>query len=242
MRWPGVSERLVTLGGVTCTCAQARQAVEFLEASGASAIRSVLAARGNPLGGCDYWAVCGPYLERARADLALKTEDGRRCIGPKGRHLAKYAFGLAVRAALAAAARAEQAAAFAALATDERYAAAVAADAVQLRQRAHTASLRARVRAAVAAATARCAREGSGTCALTAACGTGQCPFAPEFLRGASVPAPLGRILRPPAHVSRGGGFSDAAAVAWLAAAEPWHAAVDVADHDAGGCTDDVAA
>lgn len=229
----------MTLGGVSVTCDEAACAVARLNATGASAIRSILSAAGNPLGRCDYWAVCRPYMDAARQ--ALSPTGG---IGPRGRHLAKHAFALAVHDALSRARQAELDAAVTALATDERYAAAIAADAVALRQRAHAAVLRARVRAAVTAAVARCDGPGSAgrTCGLTAACGTGQCPFAPEFLRGAcAVPAPDGKLARPGCHLGPAG-FSDSAAVAWLAEAEPWRAGVDVSDGDCSLSQDDIAA
>ncbi len=120
--------------------------------------------------------------------------------------------------------------------------AAMAADAVVIRQRQHLASTRQRVRTAVAGALQRC-HSLAVPCSLTAACGTGQCPFAPPELRGASgVSAPPGRIPRPGGHHYPGQGFSDAAAVTWLAEENPWQASVSVADTEVVTSADEAAA
>lgn len=129
-RWPGVAARTIELGGVRVTCEEARAAAGILAASRASAIKSVLSGAGSPLADCDYWSVCRPHMDEARA--ALKRTGG---IGPKGRHLAKNAFISAVYAEIATAACDEIAVAFDAFGTDERYAAAIITDAVKLAQR-----------------------------------------------------------------------------------------------------------
>jgi hypothetical protein len=233
----------VILGGVRVTCDEALAAVAVLKASRASAIRSVLAAAGSPLKDCDYWAVAGLHIDCARAALAPGSG-----IGPKGRHLAKDAFARSVACAVAAASKLAAIdgcrAALAAMREDERYAAAMAADAVELQRRAHENAARARVRLAVTAAVTACsARPASlARCGLSAACGTGQCPFAPAELRGCPVPASPGRTLRPPAHVRAGAGFSEQQAAAWLAAQDPWKPAVHVAGRDNADGWDDVAA
>ncbi len=163
-------------------------------------------------------------------------------IGPRGRHVHKSAFALAVEAAVAQVVRAEEAAALRAMAEDERYAAAMAADAVALRQRAHAGAIRSRVRSAVTGALQRC-RALAVPCELTAACGTGQCPFAPPELRGASgVQAPPGRIPRPGGHYYPGQGFSDSAAAAWLVEEQPWQASVCVSDTELASSADEAAA
>jgi len=124
-KWPLLGESVIALGGVRVTCAQALEAVEILSSSGTCAIRSVLAARGNPLAHCDYHAVYRPGLEAARAQL---QPTGRP--GGAGRHLAKHAFALAVRREVAAAACRELRRALREISSDERYATAIARDAV----------------------------------------------------------------------------------------------------------------
>jgi hypothetical protein len=123
--WPAVPSALVSVGGVTVTCGQALAAVAVLESSGASAIQAVLRAAGSPLAACDYHAVYRPGYERARQRLAVTGRSGAR-----GRHVAKAAFGDAVRAAVAAAACDAFRRALGAIAADERYAMAIARDAV----------------------------------------------------------------------------------------------------------------
>jgi hypothetical protein len=237
----------VVLGGVPVTCDEALRALAVLGSNRATAIRAVLAAAGSPLKDCDYWAVARPHLDCARAALPAPDE-----TGPSGRrvhrHLAKDAFARAVRSAVArasaAAAADAVAAALEAMREDERYAAAMASDAVELHRRAHDAAARVRVRAAVAAAVSACAAKPVtlSRCQLSAACGTGQCPFAAEELRGCPVPAAPGKTPRPRAHALAGQGFSEAQAAVWLAAAEPWQASVHVRSADLCGADDDIAA
>jgi hypothetical protein len=220
MRWPGVESRQVVIGGVRVTCAQAAEAVAALAAARSTAIRQILKARGSALAGTDP-----------------------KATGTKQVHVpnAKQSFARAVHAALSAQVAAEQREVWGALRRDERYAAAIASDAVAARVRAHAAAARARVRAAVTSAVARCEAQGSG-CSLAAACGTGQCPFAPEELRDCTEPAAPGRLARPARHARAAEGFSDAPAAAWLAAARPWRPAVEVSDSDTAGCEDGIAA
>lgn len=129
-RWPLVAASPVEIGGVTVSCADALRACEILRASRASAIRAVLAAAGSPLRDCDYRAVYRPGLPAARAALAATGG-----IGPAGRHLAKHAFELAVRSAVAAAACAALEEILQSFRADERYASAIAQDAVALQSR-----------------------------------------------------------------------------------------------------------
>lgn len=219
-----MAARTVTIGGVSVTCAQAEAAAAALEASRASAIRSVLAAAGSPLAGCDYHAVYQPGMGDARREL-----EATGGIGPRGRHLAKFAFARAVRTEIDAAFREEFSAAMAAFGTDERYAAAMAGDAAAHRQRDHEKQARARAASLIDAAVRSCQRAG---CRLAQACGTGACPYAPAELRGLTSPAEPGRIARPPGHAA-GTPFSVSPAAAYLAAAAPWRAAVHVRDGDA---------
>jgi hypothetical protein len=234
MRWPGVESRQVVIGGVRVTCAQAAEAVAALAAARSTAIRQILKARGSALAGTDYWAVIRDWEARCPAPKAT---------GTKQVHVpnAKQSFARAVHAALSAQVAAEQREVWGALRRDERYAAAIASDAVAARVRAHAAAARARVRAAVTSAVARCEAQGSG-CSLAAACGTGQCPFAPEELRDCTESAAPGRLARPARHARAAEGFSDAPAAAWLAAARPWRPAVEVSDSDTAGCEDGIAA
>lgn len=224
-RWPALAARLVEVGGVRVSCAQAAAAAEILIASRTSAIAPVLRAAGHPLAGCDYFAAAAPHLARARA----QPKTGR--AGAAGRHVTKWAFLAAVTAALSAARERELAGWRSALATDERYAAAIARDAVAVRQRAHLAGIRSSLRAAVTRAVAACAASaGQFTCTETAACGTGQCRFAQPPYRGISEPAGPGRIVRPANHERAGTGFSEAEAAAELAALVPWRDGVPVSD------------
>lgn len=224
-RWPALAARQVEVGGVRVTCAQAAAAAEILIASRTSAIAPVLRAAGHPLAGCDYFAAARPYLARARA----QPKTGR--AGAAGRHVTKHAFLAAVTVALSAAREHELAGWRSALATDERYAAAIARDAVAARQRAHAAGIRSALRAAVARAVAACgASAGQFTCTEEAACGTGACRFAQPAYQDLTAPAVPGKTIRPANHAEAGTGFSEAAAAAELAAAVPWRAGVPVSD------------
>jgi hypothetical protein len=127
LRWPVIYSRTVTVGGVTVTCAEAVRATEVLLSNGACAIRAVLKAAGSPLADCDYHAVYRPGLDQARRAL---DETGRP--GGAGRHLAKHAFAAAVRRAVADQACQAIGDAMDAFASDERYAAAIARDALAI--------------------------------------------------------------------------------------------------------------
>jgi hypothetical protein len=223
--WPSLAARPVRIGGVTVSYAEAARCQPVLAASRTSAIAPVLRAAGSPLADCDYFGAAAPYLAAARQ----LPKTGR--IGAAGRHVTKHAFLAAIDAALAAARAAELASWEAALATDERYAAAIARDAVALRQRAHAAGIRSAVRSAVTRAVIACnARRGEFSCDEPGACGTGGCRFAAAAYAALDAPAGPGRIIRPHNHASRGTGFSADAAADQLAASRPWRAGVPVAD------------
>jgi hypothetical protein len=223
--WPGLADRQVTVGGSPVSYAEAVRAAEVLAASRTSAIAPVLRAARSALAGCDYFGAADPWIEQARR--APKT--GR--VGAAGRHVTKHAFLAAISAALAAAEQAEMASWQAALGTDERYAAAIAADAAALRERAHAAGLRSALRSAVTRAVASCtAAAGQLTCTAETACGTGTCPFAQAPYRVLTAVAGPGRTGRPGNHVRAGEGFSEAAAAQELAQLVPWRAGVPVAD------------
>jgi hypothetical protein len=223
--WPALAARLVEVGGVRVSYAEAVKAAAVLAASRTSAIAPVLRAAGSPLAACDYFAVAAPHLAAARR----LPKTGR--IGAAGRHVTKIAFLAAVETVLARALADELAGWESALATDERYAAAIARDAVTIRQRAHAAGIRSSVRSAVARAVAACnARRGQFTCSEPSACGTGSCRFAAAPYAALDVPAPPGRVIRPFNHASRGEGFSADAAADQLVQARPWRAGVPVSD------------
>lgn len=225
--WPGLPDRRVIVGGVTVTCADVIRASEILILSRTSAIAPVLRAAGSPLASCDYFAVAAPYTGQARR--APKT--GR--AGAAGRHVTKNAFLMALRDVLAAARAAETAEAMAAFAADERYAVAMARDAVEAREQAYAAGMRSALRAAVGRALEACARHGGEfRCAASTACGTGGCQFAAPPYLGVTAPAGPGRYVRPANHVRAGETFSEASAAVQLTG--PGHrAAVEVWDSDA---------
>lgn len=225
--WPGLLSRWVTVGGVTVTCADAIRAGEILSRSRTSAIAPVLRAAGSPLASCDYFAAAAPYTGQARR--APKT--GR--AGAAGRHVAKNAFLAALQAALASARDAETAEAMAAFAADERYATAMARDAVEARELAYAGGLRSALRSAVARAVTDCAaHSGEFRCAAATACGTGACRFAAPPYAGVTALAGPGRYVRPENHVRAGETFSEASAAVELTA--PGHrASVQVWDADA---------
>lgn len=224
-RWPALAARQVEVGGVTVTCAEAARAVEILASSRTSAIAPVLRAAGSPLALCDYFAEAAPWIARARA----QPKTGR--IGAAGRHVTKWAFTASVTAKLARARAAELAAWQGALATDERYAAAIARDAVAARQRGHAAGIRSVLRAAVNRAVAACGADaGQFTCTETSACGTGACRFAQLAYRRITVEAGPGKLARPYHHASAGQGFSADEAAAQLTELVPWRAGVPVSD------------
>ena len=215
----------VEVGGVTVTCRQAAAAVEVLAGSRTSAIAPVLRAAGSPLASCDYFAVAAPYLAWARA----RPKTGR--AGAAGRHVTKEAFCRAVQRAVDAACRARLASAMRCMRADERYAAQIAADAVEVRRRNHAAAVRKAVDAEVAQAVSQCALTGL-PCALESACGTGACRFAPAWLKTYGIPAAPGKSRRPFSHVEAGAGFSAAPVVAALLASQPYRPMVSVADSD----------
>jgi hypothetical protein len=225
--WPSLAGRFVIIGGVRVTYAEALRAADILADSRTSAIAPVLRAAGSPLAGCDYFAAAAPYLAAAR--LAPKT--GR--AGAAGRHVTKHAFTESVVLALLVAREQDLADADGAFAADERYAVAIARDAVAARERAYASGVRSAVRAAVTRAVAACgAAQGLFTCSAAMACGTGSCRFASPACRPVTVPAAPGRFTRPANHVDAGKTFTEAGAVAELAAAGSPRAGVQVWDCD----------
>lgn len=128
--WPGLAASLITVGGVTVTCEQARQAALILRASRTSAVQPVLAAAGHPLAACNYFAASAPWVREVKARVA-KT--GR--AGAAGRHVVKEALIIAIEAACEEARDADVASILRAFASDERYASAMAAAAVELAAR-----------------------------------------------------------------------------------------------------------
>lgn len=243
LQWPDLPARLVRLGGVTVTYAQASAALPVLAAASGVAVASVLKAARSPLADCDYRAAAAPFLGTGPAGSG-----GPWGRGAAGRPVTRQAFMAAISAALAAARDAEPArhyavtvhAARAAFASDSGYAAAMAKAAVTAAQREHAAALRAFLDEGVRRATASCAAsQGQFTCTVTAACGTGQCRFAAGVLASFDVPAGRGRIPRPASHVP-GGGFSTAAALAALESAVPYVAGVRVSSGDCAVALDTV--
>jgi hypothetical protein len=225
--WPSLAARVVVIGGLPVTYGEALRAAGILAASRTSAIGPVLRSAGSPLADCDYRAAARPYLERELA--APKT--GRR--GAAGRHVVKNAFIETVTAGLAAARECELSAALAAFAEDERYAAAVATEAVSLRERSYAAGVRSAVRAAAGRAVAACgALAGQFECDAETACGTGACRFAAGPCRAVTAPAAPGKFTRPANHVRAGAGFTDAGAAAQVAAAGSYRAGITVWDGD----------
>lgn len=223
--WPHLAPVPVELGGAVVAYAEAVAAVQLLAASRTSAIAPVLKAARSPLAACDYFAAAAPHLARARA----LPPTGH--AGAAGRHLTKVAFAAAVAAALEAARADATARALVALGTDERYAAQIAADAVELRRREHAGAIRRRAEGDIARAMSACAAAG-GSCALEAACGTGKCPYAPPWLAPHDAPAGPGRYKRPPVHENAGTGFSPAAAIAAAVEAAPFALQPRVSDHE----------
>jgi len=225
--WPALAARIVVIGGVTVTFGEAVTAARILMASRTSAIQPVLRTAGNPLAGCDYFGVAAPYLEAAR--LAPKT--GR--AGAAGRHVTKNAFLEALTLTLTIVRETELTGALEAFGTDERYAVAMARDAVTLRERAYLSGIKSSVRSAVTRAVTACsALAGQFTCTEVTACGTGACRFASPAHRGVTIAAEAGRFLRPANHVLAGAPFSDAGAAGQLAAAGSALAGIQVYDSD----------
>jgi hypothetical protein len=226
--WPALADRFVVVGGITTAYSEALAAAEILEESRTSAIAPVLRSAGNALAACDYFAAAAPFIEAARA----LPKTGR--AGAAGRHVTKIAFVTAVALALAAAREAELAAGMAAFRSDERYAVAIASDAVSLRERAYAAGVRSSVRASVARAVAACgALAGQFSCSASTACGTGGCRFASPEARPVTAIAGPGRFTRPANHVHAGQGFGEAAATAELSAAGSYQSGVHVWDAEA---------
>jgi hypothetical protein len=225
--WPALAERVLVIGGVSCTFTEVVNAALILSASRTSAIEPVLRAAGSPLACCDYFGVAAPYLAVAR--LAPKT--GR--AGAAGRHVTKNAFLEAVALTLTLAREQELAAALGAFGTDERYAVAIARDAVTLRERSYLAGVKSSVRSAVTRAVAACsAATGRFTCSEVTACGTGACRFAVPAYRGVTAVAGPGKFSRPANHTAPGESFADAPAAVQVAAAGSALAGVQVWDAD----------
>lgn len=234
--WPSLSVHLVTVGGVTVTYGDALQAAGILALSRTSAIEPVLRAARNPLARCNYFGAAAPYLAAAR--LAPKT--GR--IGAAGRHVTKDAFLHAVAFALAVAREEELGTALGAFGTDERYAVAMARDAVAAREHAYLSGVRSSVHGAVVRAVTACnAAAGLFACSAVTACGTGACRFSSPGYRLVTAPVTAGRIIRPANHVNAGCGFTDAGAAAQVAAAGSSRGGVLVQDHDALGAAEKAA-
>lgn len=226
--WPSLARRVITVGGVPVTYDEALSAAAVLAASRTSAVAPVLRSAGNPLADCDYRAAAAPYTERELR--APRT--GRR--GAAGRHVVKLALITGIITALAAARERELSAALEAFGDDERYAVAVAGDAVSARERAYAAGVRSAVRSAVGRAVAACgAAAGQFGCDAETACGTGGCRFASPPCREVTAVAAPGRLTRPANHVRAGSGFTDAGAAAQVAAAGSFRAGVAVWDADA---------
>jgi hypothetical protein len=225
--WPGLDRRLVRIGGVSVTCADAVTAAEILQASRTSAIAPVLRAAGSLLAPCDYFAAAAPYLAAARSE----PKTGR--AGAAGRHVTKNAFLAAVTAAVLDAREAELSAVLSEFATDERYVTAMAREAVVIRERAHVTGMRTVVRSVVTRAVVSCrAVAGQFTCSAVTACGTGSCRFSDPPYRGVTAVAGPGRLLRPANHVKAGEGFTEAGAAAQLATSVPFSCGVPVWDAD----------
>jgi hypothetical protein len=225
--WPALSARVIVIGGVPATFAEAARAAEILKVSRTSAIAPVLRAAGSALAGCDYFGVAAPYMERARRE----PKTGR--AGAAGRHVTKIAFIEAVSRALADAREEELAAGLAAFAADERYAVEVAREAVGVRERAYILGVRSSVRSAVTRAVASCAAvAGQFSCACASACGTGDCRFAAPPYRLVTAAALPGRFTRPANHHHAGDGFTEAGAVAQVSGAAGYAAGVQVWDSD----------
>lgn len=124
--WPGLAETFIVVGGIAVTCEAARQAALLLKRSRTSAIAPVLAAASSPLAGCNYFAAAAPYVREIRRTVQLT---GR--VGAAGRHVTKIAFIRSIADAVEAARRADVAFVLRAFASDERYAALMASEALR---------------------------------------------------------------------------------------------------------------
>lgn len=233
IRWPGLAGRLVEIGGVAVTYAQAAAARDTLRLAGGIMVRQVLRAAGNPLQHCDYHAAAAASGRAAFASSLPPS--GRR--GAAGRPVTKAAFLAALEEALRQAetrepARhfaAELAGARAAFGSDAGYAAEMAAAAVAARQAAHVTRLRTLAATAVREALAACeARSGEFSCAASSACGTGDCRLASGVMTSLRVPAGPGRLPRPGNHAHAGRGFGAGPALAALEQQVPFTVGVRV--------------
>lgn len=132
--WPGLCEAFVVVGGVAVTVADAVAAAAVLSASRTSAVFPVLSRAGSPLASCDYRAAAAPFLPRHRSrDLTGRS-------GAAGRHLVKDALIDAIGSAVEEARQRDVSAALRTLASDERYAAAIAASAARPARRSRAAA------------------------------------------------------------------------------------------------------
>lgn len=225
--WTALYATEVQVGGHPVTYEEAEVAIEILRNSRTSAIAPVLGAAQHPLAGCDYFGAAAPFLAQART----QKKTGRS--GAAGRHVTKNAFISAIEMEMDKARVAQVMQALEAFSEDERYAVAMAREAVAIRERAHAASKRALVRGAMDQAVSQCRAAGPAVCKLASACGTGACPFAPATLALIRVAADgSGRAIRPPAHVRAGTVFSGGEVVAALLVADPYKVAVQVSDGD----------
>jgi len=226
--WQHMEPVPVTVGGVTVTCAEAIEALDVLASSRTSAIAPVLRAAGSPLAECNYFGAAAPWVSWAKS----MPKTGR--AGAAGRHVTKDAFCRAVTEALDEAGSARVASAMRCMRADERYAAQIAADAVEVRKKEHAAGIKKAVEGEVAHAVAQCALTGE-PCALENACGTGACRFAPAWLKPYDIPAAPGKSKRPFGHMDNmaaGAGFSVASVITAVLADQPYRPMVSVSDSD----------
>jgi len=211
------SEVFLRVGGLLASVSTVTEAHEILEEAPGLMVRQPLEHYKNPLALCDYHAEAAPY--RDQYYLKLRHGGHRGASAPPTTKLA-FMHALRVRTAYAmksaplVRAMPLVAEAYAAMAQDFSYVAAMSQMATTILERQHAWRLRSELRQAQGEAMIECSGH-TFVCEARSACGTGDCKFAQGIYTHLVSIAQAGKVQRPANHVS-GDGFSSDSALAEL--------------------------
>jgi ferredoxin len=211
------SEVFLRVGGLLASVSTVTEAYEILEEAPGLMVRQPLAHYKNPLARCDYHAEAAPYREQYY--LKLKHQGLRGASAPP---TTKYAFMHALQARSQAAmsmaplvrAMPLVAEAYAAMAQDFSYVAAMSQMATSILGKQHAWRLRSELRQAQGEAMIECSGH-EFVCEAQSACGTGDCKFAQGIYTQLASIAQPGKTPRPANHAV-GGAFSSDSSLAEL--------------------------
>jgi hypothetical protein len=203
------SEVFLCVGGLLVSVSTVTEAHGILEESPGLMVRQPLSHYKNPLALCNYHAEAAPY--RDLYYLKLKHQGHRGAAAPP---TTKFAFmhALLVRSAYAmknaplVRAMPLVAEAYAAMAQDFSYVAAMSQMATSILAKQHTWRLRSELRQAQGEAMIECSGH-EFVCEAQSACGTGDCKFAQGIYSQLVSIAVPGKTPRPANHAA-GGAFS----------------------------------